>query len=95
MDQAQQQDNVTASTTDAPSVPSGREHMCETESTTVIRTINGYTDAPQVDTETIVEVPAIEARAIYGVDDRQDWYQIVNKHLRRDADCVVSLFFTS
>ena len=70
-----------------------REQLHDAESTTPIRTINGCTDAPQVDTEAIVEVPAIAARAIYGVDDRKDWYEIDDKQLRRDADCVVSLFF--
>ena len=45
-----------------------------------------------VDTEKLTEILTSTQKVIYGVDDRQDLFQVTDPALLEDADCVVSIF---
>jgi hypothetical protein len=45
-----------------------------------------------VDTEKLIEILTSTQKVIYGVDDRQDLFQVTDPALLDDADCVVAIF---
>ncbi|MCZ8190224.1 MAG: serine protease [Microcystis sp. LE19-338.1B] len=48
-----------------------------------------------IDNETLIKAVKASQKGIYGVDDRQDLFEITDPALKSDADSVVSLFMAS
>jgi hypothetical protein len=75
-----------------PAVPEdGREEAISGAATRALPTGVGEEYA-KVPTEKLTEILASTQRVIYGVDDRQDLFQVTDPALLDDADCVVSIF---
>jgi hypothetical protein len=45
-----------------------------------------------VKTETLIEKLRLEEKSVYGTDDRQDLFEVVDSQIQQDADGVVSVF---